>query len=277
LTTSARSWSSLRMIRVSSRAAAGNGFMLPTAPRRETLSSVFCTRARTLGSNEDAAGIAARRSKRRARPWYQHIGSIFRPLGESERDTSPGQRGLSPHSQKGRLGPPAARIIILCLAGALGVPSAAAQPPVTPKESLESSADLDGFIAAAGPLGSAVYLDGEWAGAFGAEVTVVRVNEGSRLQAVGASLGGTRFAGRDAGLLWLDLTAATHGPLGVPVGAAVGANLRLDELARPRPGVQGTIWLFLGVVPFVRAGWVDGSGTLVEAGLKIALPVIRWK
>jgi len=157
------------------------------------------------------------------------------------------------------------------------VPSAAAQPPVTPKESLESSADLDGFIAAAGPLGSAVYLDGEWAGAFGAEVTVVRVNEGSRLQAVGASLGGTRFAGRDAGLLWLDLTAATHGPLGVPVGAAVGANLRLDELARPRPGVQGTIWLFLGVVPFVRAGWVDGSGTLVEAGLKIALPVIRWK
>jgi hypothetical protein len=63
----------------------------------------------------------------------------------------------------------------------------------------------------------------------------------------------------------------------VLIGASGGAALELAQLAHPRAGVTGSVWMFGGVEPFLRAGWLGKTGTFVEIGLTIALPIHRWR
>lgn len=140
---------------------------------------------------------------------------------------------------------------------------------------LESSADLDGLYLALGPLGGAIYHEGAWGAGFGGEVTVVRVAEREPVAALGAAVGGLRFADRDAGHLWADLSIGTRWPLDLAVGLSVGPTVEVDEVIPPRFGGHATIWLFVGVVPYLRVGAVETSGRFVELGVKLALPAIR--
>ena len=141
---------------------------------------------------------------------------------------------------------------------------------------LRAGADLDGVYLALGPVGSAVRTEGSWQGAFGGEITLVRVAESSLVAGLGMSLGGTRFSDRDAGRLWIDGLIATRRPLDLTVGLSVGATAEVDEVIPPRYGAHGTLWLFVGVIPYVRAGIVERAGGFVELGVKLAIPTVRF-
>ncbi len=135
---------------------------------------------------------------------------------------------------------------------------------------------VDGFVVALGPLGAAARRRDEWDGAFGGELSLVRIRERSRLVAVGVAVGGARFAARDEGWLWVEGLAATNGPWRIPVGLSFGGSLTVDEDALARPGLQAGLWAFVGVVPYVRTGWVSDLGLVMDIGVKIALPTLQW-
>lgn len=115
-----------------------------------------------------------------------------------------------------------------------------------------------------------------WVGTFGAEVLVVRVTERRPLAALGVVAGAVRFSELDRGRLWVDLLAGTRRPLGLAIGLQAGGVLEVDEINRPRAGVQGTLWLYAGIVPYLRAGSVQASGTFLELGVRLPLPLVRW-
>jgi hypothetical protein len=133
--------------------------------------------------------------------------------------------------------------------------------------------DLDGLYLWIGPLGAASRVDSMWDSTIGADIAVVRVRENEALGAIGATLGGSRWTERGGGRLWVDGLVGTR--LGRMMGVSAGAILELDELSHPRFGASAGLWAFLGVTPFVRVGTVQDLGGFVEAGLHIALPVIR--
>jgi len=94
--------------------------------------------------------------------------------------------------------------------------------------------------------------------------------------AVALNLGGARFGMRNAGRLWLEGMVGTGRLLGVVVGVAAGPTLEVDEQIPPRVGVQGSLWLYAGVLPYLRVGAVRDGGSFVEIGVKVSLPAVRW-
>jgi hypothetical protein len=60
------------------------------------------------------------------------------------------------------------------------------------------------------------------------------------------------------------------------VGATVGPLLELGDLRHPKIGGSGSIWVFAGVVPYVRLGVVNAAGEFLEAGVQLSLPALRW-
>jgi hypothetical protein len=162
---------------------------------------------------------------------------------------------------------------------AIAAPAARAddgEPPVQHPRALPSTADLDDDYLWLGPIGAAVEIEGVWDSAFGAEIAVVRVRERRGLTAAGLALGATRYSKRDGGRIWFEGLAGTrrlpgHALLGVTAGPAV----ELGTLEHPRMGFTGSVWAFVGVTPYVRAGWFVEAGSFVELGLTIALPVLR--
>jgi hypothetical protein len=105
---------------------------------------------------------------------------------------------------------------------------------------------------------------------------VVRVREHEVLGAIGASLGGARWTVRGGGHLWLDGVVGTPA-YGHMVGLSAGPILELADTRHPKVGGSIGIWAFVGVTPYVRVGAVDGLGAFAEAGLHIALPVLRHR
>jgi len=142
-------------------------------------------------------------------------------------------------------------------------------------EKLPSTRNLDGMHLTLGPVGAAIHLEGEWDSAFGLEAGAYRIRERDWLAALGASAGGAWLSGRTDGRLWLQAEAAAK-IAGIAFGLSAGPTAQLDELHPPRWGAQGALWLYAGVVPFLRIGRLQESGTSVEIGLRIPLPVFRW-
>jgi hypothetical protein len=139
---------------------------------------------------------------------------------------------------------------------------------------LPPSSDLDGLYVWLGPVGAAGRLDASWDSTFGADLSVVRVREGARLGAVGASAGAGLWTERGGGRIWLDGLVGTR--LGGRMyGASIGPLLELSEVAHPRIGGSIGLWAFFGPTPYARAGVVDELGPFVEIGLHLALPVFR--
>jgi hypothetical protein len=142
---------------------------------------------------------------------------------------------------------------------------------------LPSAANLDGVYLALGPVASAVRGEDGWDGGFGGEALVVRVREQDALAAIGLGLGGIRFAQINKGRIWADAVAGTEKLFGVGLGVSLGVTAEVGELQAPRWGWQVTAWAFTGVVPYVRVGQVEQSGSFVDAGIKITLPALRWR
>jgi hypothetical protein len=164
---------------------------------------------------------------------------------------------------------------VLVLALLLSLGRAAAAEPRAGQE-LAATANLDGLYLAAGPLGGGAVSQDGWTGTFGGEVILVRVRERRPLAALGLVAGAVRYADVERGRLSVDLLAGTRRPFGVALGIQAGGLVEVDEIRRPRPGVQGTLWLYAGILPYVRAGTIQETGAFFELGLRIPLPAFRW-
>jgi hypothetical protein len=143
-------------------------------------------------------------------------------------------------------------------------------------DTLSSPADLDGLYVVLGPLGHAMRMEGAWDGAFGGELALVHVRQSRTPSALGVALGAESYSAREGGRLWADLLAGTRTPLGGAVGLSAGFGAEVHDVVPPRFGIQATLWVFAGVVPFVRVGRFEKTGTFVDVGLKIALPALRF-
>lgn len=140
-------------------------------------------------------------------------------------------------------------------------------------ESPSAEGTLDGTYVALGPVGAGLYIDGDWDAAFGGEVSLARVQERRALAGYGLTLGAAAYTERSGGRLWADLQAGTR-RLGPTLGVGLGPVVEIDDLRPPRWGLQGSIWLYAGAIPYLRAGHLERTGTFVEFGLRIPLPVL---
>ncbi|KAB2899242.1 MAG: hypothetical protein F9K40_10480 [Kofleriaceae bacterium] len=151
-----------------------------------------------------------------------------------------------------------------------------ADPATLPPPTLRAASDLDGLHIWLGPIGAATHVDGSWDSAWGGTVAALRIREQAPLGAVGAWLGGTHYALRDGGRVWLEGVAGTRRLGGRMLGAAAGPVVELADLRHPRLGAQASIWCFAGVVPYARLGVLEASGPFVEVGISLSLPALRF-
>jgi hypothetical protein len=135
---------------------------------------------------------------------------------------------------------------------------------------------LDGMWLTAGPIAGAVHLDDTWNSAVGAELSVVRVRESDRVSALGLTLGFVTFDEREGSRVSAELQAGMD-VYGIGWGLSAGVAGEFDQVIPPRLGAQGTLWLFAGIVPYVRAGVLEETGAFVETGVMIKIPLrIRY-
>lgn len=138
---------------------------------------------------------------------------------------------------------------------------------------------LDGTYLALGPSAALVRTreDGQasWDGGFGGEIALVRVREHEPVASLGIAAGALRLAAADRGRAWSELLLGSR-IAGIHAGLAAGASVEIDEVRPPRWGGHATVWIFAGVVPYARAGVVEGGGSFAEIGIKIAFPVFSW-
>ena len=155
---------------------------------------------------------------------------------------------------------------------------AAAKPAPSPQNPLPEVANLDGLYLTLGPVAAAVYTHGEhdWDGGFGGELMLLRVRENNVLSAIGLAAGGVHFAEAGNGRLWGDVVLANKTALGLGVGISGGLAVEVGDLQKPRFGWQATLWVYAGVIPYIRLGSLEQTGTFVDVGLKITLPALRW-
>jgi hypothetical protein len=136
--------------------------------------------------------------------------------------------------------------------------------------------DLDGLHLTVGPVASAVHIEGEWTPATGAEISVVNVQEECRPAAFGFAFGGVSYTDRDGGRLWFEVEAAIKRPLPFAVGLGLGMAAEVDPVRNARLGAQATLWVFAGVIPYLRAGRLELEGDFVEAGVMLKIPALRY-
>jgi hypothetical protein len=125
-------------------------------------------------------------------------------------------------------------------------------------------------------LGSAVRVEGDWDSGFGGELAVGALPERVGLAAWAASVQVLTYSERSCGRAGLEGAIGTRWPTGLLVGAAAGPVVELDDVRKPRLGGQASVWVFAGVIPYVRVGTVERTGAFVDVGLRIPLPVWRW-
>ena len=166
---------------------------------------------------------------------------------------------------------------LVCGAALLSAPAAAgAEDLAGPREPLP-----DRFVGVAA-VASAARVEGAWDSAFGAELGVGRLDDAGgadevrRLPLWAVSAGVLGFGERSGGRAWAEVTVGTRWPFGIPIGLGVGPAVELDDLRQPRWGGQATLFAMAGVIPYVRLGVLQEGGTFVDAGIRIAFPVVRW-
>lgn len=118
-------------------------------------------------------------------------------------------------------------------------------------------------------------MDSAWDAAFGGEAGLYRIDARRRLIALGLATGGVWYSAREGGRVWV------HGELGLSllgrvIGISAGPTVELDDERPPRWGAQGSLWVFAGVIPYLRIGAVQDTGAFFEAGIRISLPTLRW-
>jgi hypothetical protein len=135
----------------------------------------------------------------------------------------------------------------------------------------------DGLYVTAGPLAGGTRLEGEWTSGIGLELSVVSLHERALPAAWGVCGGWFSYTSQPGGRIWLEAEVALARP--IPFGLGVGPALEVDKIRPPRFGVQGTLWVFAGVVPYLRAGVLQERGVFGELGIMVKLPlprVVAW-
>jgi hypothetical protein len=146
--------------------------------------------------------------------------------------------------------------------------AAAVQHPMT--------SDLDGLYLTLGPVAGALHIQDTWNSAVGGEVSLVYLREHRWPALFGISVGGVVFDQRDGIRTWAEAELAID-KLPVKLGVSGGLAIEFDRTIPPHFGVQGTLWVFAGVVPYVRVGTLESYGAFFEAGVMIKIPVkIRY-
>ena len=133
----------------------------------------------------------------------------------------------------------------------------------------------DGLWLTVGPVGGGVRVGGDWFSLFGLEASVVYLRERGHPALIGGSFGGMSYAGRGGGRFWLEAEIAVNDPLPVAVGLGFGPAAEIGRSQPTHLGIQGTLWLFTGVIPYVRAGALEVTGGFVEVGVMIKIPAVR--
>jgi hypothetical protein len=138
------------------------------------------------------------------------------------------------------------------------------------------TSDLDGTYITVGPVAGALVIQDSWNSAVGAELSLVRLREHRLPALLGISLGGVVFDDRKGVRTWAELELGVdRGP--VKWGLSGGLAVELDRTLPPHFGAQATLWVFAGIVPYVRIGTLVESGSFFETGVMIKVPVkIRY-
>ena len=138
------------------------------------------------------------------------------------------------------------------------------------------TSDLNGTYLTVGPVAGALAIQDSWNSAVGAELSLVRLREGCLPALLGVSIGGVVFDDRKGARTWAELELGID-RLPVKFGVSAGLAVELDRTLPPHFGAQATLWVFAGVVPYVRIGTLVESGSFFEAGVMIKVPVkIRY-
>jgi hypothetical protein len=167
------------------------------------------------------------------------------------------------------------QIATLVLGAVLALTGRAAADPPPPAPPLVASSlqeDLDGWYVHLGPEVAAVHRDDAWDSVAGGALQLARVHEHAALTVIGARVMAARWTA-GGGRVGVEGVAATS--LGVIIGLSGGPLVDLGDFHHPRIGASASIWCFAGVVPYVRVGVIEASGSFVEAGISIPLPVWR--
>jgi hypothetical protein len=136
--------------------------------------------------------------------------------------------------------------------------------------------DLDGTYLTAGPVAGALAIQDTWNSAVGAEVSLVRLREGRFPALLGVSLGGVVFDHLPGLRSWAEVELGID-RWPVKFGVSAGLAAQFDRVVPPHFGAQATVWVFAGIVPYVRIGVLEELGSYFEAGLMIKIPVkIRY-
>jgi hypothetical protein len=150
--------------------------------------------------------------------------------------------------------------------------SASAEPAL-----IATSADLDGLHLWLGAWGARTEASEGADSCVGLELAMTRIRERAWLGTLGVAVNAGRYASSDDGRISALALAGTRRGTGWMIGASAGPLLELSPTARPKRGASVGIWAFAGVVPFVRVAAVEGRGAFFEAGVSIALPIVRWR
>lgn len=143
------------------------------------------------------------------------------------------------------------------------------------KRLLHTADNVDGLYLMLGPLGALSYLERERQATFGGQLLMLRVRERAALATLGMSLGGLRYTTSERGRAWAEVVVGTRVRT-THMGLGLGPVLEIDQVAPARVGGQVTAWVFLGVIPYVRAGYIDRRGSFLEAGIQVMLPLRSW-
>jgi hypothetical protein len=89
-------------------------------------------------------------------------------------------------------------------------------------------------------------------------------------------VGGLVFDSRPGLRSWAELEVGIDA-LPVKFGVSAGVAALFDRVIPPHYGAQATLWVFAGIVPYVRVGTLDELGGYFEVGVMIKVPVkIRY-
>lgn len=144
-------------------------------------------------------------------------------------------------------------------------------------EAPQPAGDLDGLHLWLGAWGARTESDDGADSCVGLELAITRIREREPLGLLGVAMNVGRYASSDDGRISTLALAGTRRGTGWMIGASAGPLVELSPTARPKFGASAGLWIFAGVVPFVRLSAMEGRGAFFEAGVSLALPVVRWR
>lgn len=169
-----------------------------------------------------------------------------------------------------------ALVVVLAPLPGAGSGVARAEEPEGHVAGHRMAGDLDGTYLTAGPVAGALAIQDTWNSAVGAELSLVRLREGRFPALVGVSLGGVVFDSAPGLRSWAEVELGID-RFPVKFGVSAGLAAQFDRVVPPHFGAQATLWVFAGIVPYVRVGVLEELGSYFEAGLMIKIPVkIRY-